>query len=42
MARCLERNEFVITHRKKSHVTLRNKEHITVVPVESKRLKLKT
>lgn len=42
IAKYLQRKGFVITQRKGSHMTLRNEDIVTVVPAESKKLRIKT
>ena len=42
MARYLQRKGFIITQRKGSHITLRNEDDVTVVPVGNKKLRIKT
>ena len=42
MARYLQSKGFAITQRKGSHITLRNGDVVTVVPVGNKKLRIKT
>ena len=42
MARYLQKKGFAMTQRKGSHMTLRNKDLVTVVPAGNKKLRIRT